>query len=310
MTLHKPLASHDRADIVSSLKAGTLEMPLGPFAARIKAREKSLIDFLFDTYRDVPVSTQLSDVTDIAIDVRAPSWFRSYFRRQVIPDPGFQVPALPLPAHMAPLAFEMGVNLVVALKCCRFVTFHAGVVANDDGGILISAGSGGGKSTLTSALMQEGYRLFSDEFALLGMEDSSLVSYPRPVSLKNESIDIVCELAGEEWVSPVLSETPKGKIAYRRARKMDIEAAGSQAPVKLILFPTFNMVGEHYANKISASEAMMRLIPSSTNYHLLGEKAYLSLSNMVKGAEAYEIAYGSTEESLTIVRDLASEVGL
>ncbi len=306
----RTLSDYDRDGIVSALRAGTLEMLLGPFATRIKGTEPSLIDFLYDTYRDVPVSASLSDVTDVAINIRPPSWFRQYIRRQVIPDPGFQVPAVPLPSHMSPLAFEMGVNLVVALKCCRLITFHAGVVASDKGAILVSAGSGGGKSTLVSALMQEGYHLFSDEFALLGMENALLASYPRPVSLKNESIDIVKELAGKEWVSPVLSGTPKGKIAYRRARPDDIENANGKAETKLILFPSFNTSGEHYASRVSSSEAMMRLIPSSTNYHLLGEAAYLSLSKMVAEAEAYEISYGSTEESLTIVRDLAAGVGL
>ncbi len=306
----KPLLGYDRVSIVSALRAGTLEMVLGPFAARITGREPALVDFLFDTYRDVPVRTSLSDVPDIAINIRPPSLTRTFFRRQVIPDPGFQVPAVPLPSSMASLAFEMGVNLVVALKCCRLVTFHAGVVTNENVSILISAGSGGGKSTLVSALMEEGYRLFSDEFALLGMSDGLLASYPRPVSLKNESIDVVRELSGSEWISPVLSGTPKGNIAYRRARSQDIESADHCSKTKLILFPRFNVSGEHFANRISSSEAMMRLIPSSTNYHLLGEKAYDALNRMVQGAEVYEIAYGSTEESLTIVRDLAEEAGL
>lgn len=309
MTTAIAIAKHDRACIERALKRGTLEMVLGPFSARIAGPEDSLINFLFDTYRDVPVRTELSDVTDLAINVRPPSLFRRYFRPQVIPDPGFQVPAVPLPRQMAPLALEMGMNLVVALKCCRFVTFHAGVVANDKGAIFMCANSGGGKSTLVSALMQDGFRLYSDEFGLLSMSDASLAAYPRPVSLKNESIDIVRTMTGGDWVSPVLSETPKGKIAYRRARAEDIAHANT-AKARLILFPTFNPAGEHYARQLTPSEAMMRLIPSSTNYHLLGEKAYTALSKMVSGAVAYEMSYRTTEESMTIVRDLAAENGL
>lgn len=310
MTDFKPLGEYDRRAIIDALAAGTLEMPLGHFTARIKAQVNTLVDFLYDTYRDVPVKTELSDVTDISIHLRAPSILRKYIRTQVIPDPGFQVPAVPLPTSMAALAFEMGVNLVVALKCCRFVSCHAGVVANEKGAIFMCANSGGGKSTLVSVLMEDGYRLLSDEFGLLCMESASLAAYPRPVSLKNVSIDIVRQLSGKEWISPELSGTPKGKIAYRRARPDDINKAHLSAPAKLILFPSFNPIGGHYARRLSVSEAVMRLIPSSTNYHLLGEKAYLALTKMVAGAEVYEIAYRSTDESLTIVRDLAVKVGL
>lgn len=305
-----PVSSYSSQELSAALKAGSLEVALGPFTARAKGEGKPLRSFLQDTYRDVMVRLSLSDVTDIALDVRAPSLLRKYIRPQVIPDPGFQVPAVPLPKSMSGLAFEMGLNLVVALKCCRFVTFHAGVVANDKGAILMSAESGGGKSTLVAALMEEGYRLYSDEFALLNMPDARLASYPRPVSLKNESIEIVRDFAGGDWVSPVISDTPKGKIAYRRARPEDITEAGETAVTKLVLFPRFEAGVRASARGLRRAEAIMRLIPSSTNYHLLGEQGFNALRKMLDGAEAFEITYGTTDDSMKMVRDLAAKVGL
>ena len=293
-----------------ALKAGSLEILLGPFSARIQGTDSSLVEFLYDAYRDVGARTELCDVTDIALKIGPPSWIRKYIRPQVICDPGFQVPVLPLPSHMSALALEMGMNLGVALKCCRYVTFHAGAVANEKGGILISADSGGGKSTLTASLMEEGYRLLSDEFGLLNMDDASLVAYPRPVSLKNQSIEIVRELSGSDWISSVLEGTPKGRIAYRRVRPGDIEGANKPATPRLILFPNYHPEGEHYARAVPSSEAMMRMIPSSINYHLLGERAYSALVRLMDTATAYEIGYKSTEQAHIIVSDLAEKHGL
>jgi len=297
-------------DIASAINEGTLEMALGPFTTQVSGKAKQLHDFFYDAYRDVPVRLQLEDVTDVSINVKPPSILRTYIRRQVVPDPGFQVPAVPLPHKLAALSFEMGLNLAIALKNCRFVTFHSGVVAGENGSILMSAASGGGKSTLVSALMEEGFRLLSDEFGILDPETGSLFPYPRPVSLKAGSIPIVNDFAGADWLTPTLTGTPKGDIAYRRARPEDISGMAEPSKARLILFPSFAAGVKPSARRMAKSETIMRLIPSSTNYHLLGEDAFNALTDMVAGAETYELIYGSTEESIMMVRDLAVKAGV
>ncbi len=304
------LSSFEREEVIEALEQGCFELKLGSFSARLTSQASEVVDFLYDAYRDVPVRTELGDVTDIALNIRAPNKFRKYFKPQVIPDPGFEVPAVPLPRKMAALSLEMGMNLSVALKSCRYLTFHAGVVANDKGSILISGASGSGKSTLTAAMMLEGYRLFSDEFGLLSLDKAELIPYPRPISLKGQSIDVVREMVGEEWVTRSLLETPKGEIAYRRARPSDIEQADTPAKAKLILFPTFLANSSPRAKKISKAETIMRLIAGATNYQLLGQAAYEALTDMVVGAQCYEVQYGNTEDCLTMVKDFAEEAGL
>ena len=307
MTMITRVSDYSRAEIRSSLHNGSLLLHLGPFAQLIAGSSEPLIDFLLDTYRDCPAELFPSDVTDVHLNLRAPNIFRRYVRQQVVPDPGFEVPAVPLPISMAPLAFEMGLNLSVALKCCRFVTIHAGVVADDAGAIVMSAESGSGKSTLTAALLEQGYRLFSDEFALVGLGDASLQAYPRPISLKEGTIPIVRELAGSDWISPVVKGSPKGDIAYRRARLSDIDQADKQAKAKLILFPQFDPGIQLSKRKLNTAEAILRLIPASTNYGLLGEQAYLAITKLFEDAVAFEISYGSTEQSLNLVAEALHE---
>jgi len=309
-SVFKPVCELSINAVRSSLLEGSLELSLGVFSMRIGGTEKSLVDFLLDTYRDVPARLGPKDVTDISVNVRAPNFFRKYIRRQVIPDPGFIVPAVPLPPRLAPLAMEMGLNLSVALKCCRMTTFHAAVVGNEEGAILISAHSGGGKSTLAAALMAEGYRLYSDEFGLLDMREGLLWPHPRPVSLKAESIEVIKELSGDEWMSPTLTGTPKGDIAYRRVRPSEIDSAAVPGEAKLILFPVFSKGCNPSAKELPKAEALMKLIPSSTNYHLLGEAAFNASINMVQNARAFEITYGNVEDSLMMARDLAGKAGL
>lgn len=300
----QPLSKFSRRDLRQALKKGSFTLYLGPFAHLIQGASDPLLDYLQDTYRDALIELEPSDVTDIHLNLDAPSLLRRFIRRQITPDPGFEVPAAPLPLSMAPLAFEMGLNLSVALKCCRFVTIHAGVVANEDGAIVMSGASGAGKSTLTAALMAQGYRLFSDEFALVSISDRLLHPYPRPISMKQETIPVIKELAGENHISPVISGTPKGNIAYRRARSDDIAAAQIPAKAQMILFPSFRSSATSEVRPLNTAEAIMNLIPASTNYTLLGEPAFQAMLELVEGVPAYEIRYGSLQQSLEIVASL------
>lgn len=302
------LSAFSQQAVERSLKRGQFVLKLGPFSHLVKANNRHLFPYLQDTYRNCDVALEPEDVTDIFLNLEAPNVIRRYVRPQVVPDPGFQIPAVPLPSSMAPLAFEMGLNLSVALKNCRFVTIHGGVVAKDKGAVLISAASGGGKSTLTAALVAQGYRLFSDEFALLGLRDYLLHPYPRPISLKQESIPIVRDLLGQESISPVLSGTPKGNIAYARPDLSSLQNAHIPEDTRLILFPAFAKEAAPMARRLNPAEAVMRLVAASTNYSLLGEPAFRAMLSLVKGARTYEITYGTTEQSVELVTDLMDQV--
>lgn len=308
MTLNR-LNTYSRRSLDSALRRGTFTLQLGPFSHMISGSSPALLDFLQDTYRDYSVEMTPGDVTEVLLNLRAPNLLRRFVRPQITPDPGFDVPAVPLPRHMAPLAYEMGMNLSVALKCCRFVNIHAGVVADEQGAIVMSAASGGGKSTLTAALMQQDYRLFSDEFALIGLDNAEVHAYPRPISLKQETIPIVRELAGADWISKPLKDTPKGDIAYYRARPDDLGKAHVPAPVKLILFPKFEKDAKPFARKLNPAEAVIRLVPASTNYSLLGERAYSALVKLVQNARAFELTYASTQQSLDLVAEITGRRG-
>ncbi|MBO6503771.1 MAG: HprK-related kinase A [Kordiimonadaceae bacterium] len=305
--MHKTVKDLNSTDLNRALKRGSFTLRLGPFSHLIKGPARHLLPHLIGMYPECQASLDPDDVTEIMLRLKAPNVFRRFIRPQISPDPGFHVPAVPLPESMAPLGFEMGLNLSVALKTCRFVTIHAGVVAKNGSAIMMSAASGGGKSTLAAALHSEGYSLFSDEFALLDLDSADVRAYPRPISLKQQSIPIVRELLGADRVSDVISDTPKGDIAYARVAAESLAENNASAPVKLILFPNFQAGAQPLARRLNPAEAIMRLVAASTNYSLLGEPAYKAIVSMVKAAQTFEITYGTTEQSVQLVEQLAGE---
>jgi len=302
-----PLASIGRREVRRALNKGTLRLHLGPFVTALRSSNRYLHDYFLDIYRDCPVSVGAGIIADYYLRVGAPNVLRRFIRPQVLPDPGFHFPTLPLPVHMAPLALEMGMNLSAALQCFRFTMFHAGVVAKGQDAVMIAAHSGGGKSTLTAAMMEAGYRLLSDEFAILRRDRVALMPYPRPVSLKNASIDVVREMAGEGALSKPLVGTPKGTVAYRRARASDIQAMDEEATPKLLIFPTFKENSSVVVSPVEPADAAMRLIAGSPNYQVVGRAAFETTMAMMDGLKAFEIRYGNTADSVKLVQDLLGE---
>jgi HprK-related kinase A len=293
------------SDIDKYLGQGLLVLSIGNFSARLQSSCASVGVHLHDVYRDYSFVKFDHQLHDQFLNVRPPNLLRGLIKRQVIPDPGFQFPAVPLPDSMGALAFEMGLNISVALKTYNRLILHAGVVANDKGGVIISAASGGGKSTLTALLMQEGFRLLSDEFGIIELNGHTLLPYPRPVSLKNASIDVIKEVAGDGWISAVIKDGPKGNVAYRRARYIDIAHACETAVPKLIVFPKFEKGATAAVNKVASADTVMRLIASSTNYQIIGEDAFRAVNHIAKQAKAYEITYGSSADALGLFRAVA-----
>ncbi|WP_262691507.1 HprK-related kinase A [Kordiimonas aestuarii] len=293
----------------AALAAGRLNLHLGPFSTALQSHSAKVTRYFCDLYRDCLVTLNEDEIVDYTLRVGAPNLLRRFVRPQIVPDPGFHFPALPLPAHMAPLALEMGMNLTAALQCFRFVMFHAGVVAKNDNAVMIAAHSGGGKSTLTAAMMEAGYRLLSDEFAILHRSRPVLQPYPRPVSLKNASIDVVQAFAGNDAVSTRLEGTPKGTIAYRRARRADVEAMNQVAVPKLLIFPHFTDGRQPGVTQVEPADAAMRLVAGSPNYQVVGEAAFESTMAMFDSLACYEISYGNTEDSVRLVEDLFQETG-
>ena len=73
--------------------------------------------------------------------------------------------------------------------------FHAGALEVDGIGVLVPGASGSGKSTLVAGLVRAGLGYLTDELAALDMATGRLVPYPKPITLKRGSFDMLSDMA-------------------------------------------------------------------------------------------------------------------
>jgi ABC-type thiamine transport system ATPase subunit len=83
-------------------------------------------------------------------------------------------------------------NWCVAGHAHHYLMLHAAVLEKNGRAVVLPGDPGAGKSTLTAALMLDGWRLLSDEITLINRRRwTARTGLARPVSLKNASINII-----------------------------------------------------------------------------------------------------------------------
>ena len=209
---------------------------------------------------------------------------------------------------MGLLSVEMAMNWQVVYGCKSHILFHAGVLERDGVGLIIPAISGSGKSTLSAGLAYDGWRFFSDEFGMLDTNSGELFPYPRPVSLKNESIAVIKEWVGnDEPFSREYEGTPKGTICYLRPPISSVENMNKPVKPRVVIHPVFNPDAKPDIKPLTKTMAFFRLVRSSANYGDIGEPAFHALAKIAEECISCEITYSSLEEGIRLVNQFIDE---
>ena len=167
-----------------------LRFRTGDFTIRLQTRLQRVIDGIALLYADFPLVDD-TGFADFHVTLDSPFNWHRLFRPQVRFMLDGRPPFQPLPIDQAFPMFEWGLNWCVSSHANSYVIIHAAVIEKAGRAAVLPAPPGSGKSTLCAALVGRGWRLLSDELTLIRVSDSAIVPLPRPISLKNGSIDVI-----------------------------------------------------------------------------------------------------------------------
>lgn len=216
-------------------------------------------------------------------------------------------PFFPLPAAQAAPMFEWGMNWCVAQRPLGWLVMHGAVLARDDGAAIVMPGfPGAGKSTLCASLaLLEGWRLLSDELTVLDPADGQLLPHPRPISLKNASIDVVAAFPGAR-LGPVYHDTRKGTVTHAACPPAAQARAGERARAAWVVFPRFEAGASLQVEPISRVEAFALISEQSFNGERMGGPGFEALCAMFDHVSCHALVYGSTAQGLEGVRRICT----
>lgn len=301
------LAALDRPQIARRLAGPGLVLRLGPYLSRIRSPLRELVASTALLYRNYAVADS-DRFADFEVRVAPTDPIRTWLKPRIIADIGTPAPFQPLPAVHAPLMLEMALNWSMATRSLDYLILHAGVVERDGRAVVIPGGSGQGKSTLTASLAAAGWRYLTDEFGIVDLDGLDVHPYPRPVSLKNESIPIIQAAAPGEVFSAVLEDTPKGQVAFMAPPGDALALADTPAAPAMIVIPDFTPDAEPDVIVVPRARAFFLLTASSVNYDRFGDRGFEAVAALVDRVPMYQLRYPDLAAAHAMIADLFADL--
>jgi HprK-related kinase A len=286
-----------RAELARRLAGEGLRLRTGPVVTSIRSIIPSVLRGIELHYARHPLEPD-DGFADFHVRVAAPAGPRRLVRPQVFFQFDGRSSFLPLPLPQAFPMLEWGLNWCVSSHCHQYVVVHAAVLARDDRAVLLPAPPGSGKSTLCAALALRGWRLLSDELALIEPESGSVCPLPRPISLKNASIDVIGAFSSEAEFGEPVRDTVKGTVAHMKPPALGVREAERLARPAWVVFPRYVPGRAATMAPLAKAQACMQLIENAFNYDVHGRRAFQVLGDVVDTSACFEFSYGRLEEAM------------
>ena len=280
-----------------------INLKIGPFVVNLSSTLPKVAENLSDLYGAYTLED--SHRVDFHIALQSPSIIRRWIRPQAIFSFDGPLPFKPLPQTQSFAMFEWGLNWCVANNAHQYLVIHSAVVEKNGKAIIFPGTPGSGKSTLCAGLVSQGWRLLSDEMALLSTETGLITPIPRPISLKNESIDIVRSFANDDiFVGTPVHDTAKGSVAHMCAPTSSVARSDEPAMPAAIIFPKYRKGANIELSPLSKGRTFIELAENSFNYHILGSTAFSVLTAMLDQCECFRLSYHNLDDAYATLGNL------
>jgi len=290
-------------DLALRLARG-LDIQTGPFVFQVRSREMAVFNGLRTLYEDFPVAQE--GVRDFHVAIRRPGNLRRWYRPQVVFQHDRETPFKPLPAGHAFASLEWGMNWCIAGYAHHFLTLHAAVLERNGRAVLLPGVPGAGKSTLTAALSLSGWRLLTDETALVDLESGLMWPVARPVNLKNKSIDVIQAFSPEAIFGDKAFDTHKGTVAHLKPSRDAVSRMDEPCPLAWVVFPRWEADSPPRLVPRPRADTFVYAAENSFNYSVLGETGFRVLERLIRAADCYDFRYGRLEDALRVFERLSS----
>jgi hypothetical protein len=185
------------------------------------------------------------------------------------------------------------------------IGLHAAAVVRGDACVLMPAAAGSGKSTLSAALMRNGYAYLADDFVLFDPMERNIVGMASCIAVKKGAWTLLAEIFPEVAGLPIHRRADDQVVRYLPPLPADPVLRNAGHRVTHIVFPQRAADTRLRVENVRQAAALARLISGAYfTAGFLRRSEVEAFADLVANADCYEIRYGDFGEAVAEVNRL------
>lgn len=297
------IADLNQKEFSYQLKHKGIYLQTGPFTVHIRTHLESVAEGIYRLYADHTLADS-DDFADFHIALNRANGIRRWLRPQVVFSFDGYKPFKPLPLEQAFPMFEWAFNWCIANHSNQYLVLHAACIEKNGQVAILPGPPGAGKSTLCATLVHNGWRLLSDELALINITTGKMHALARPVNLKNESINIIKKYIPNAVMGRTTADTIKGTVAHVKAPEASVIRMDELAEPRWIIFPRYRATTSASMKPRSKACTFIYTAENSFNYSNLGNTGFEILEQLINKIDCFDFTYSSLDEAIEIFSKL------
>jgi HprK-related kinase A len=299
------IGSVDERELRGRFDMAGVRLRLAGLCINVWTDVPTVMDQVLAMYVGHPVEAG-TGVDDCRVRLSYTSAVRRFVKRKTVVSVNGELPFAPTPIRLAYLSVEAALNWCVHKCTPSYLVLHSAVVERGGLAVILPGSSSVGKSTLCAALVTRGWRLLSDELGVLRPDDFRLQPVVRPISLKNESIELIRQWAPDSYFGPVMTGTIRGDIAFLRPPAESVARAAETTLPALIVSPRYQSGATATLRELGKIETFRMLLDHAFNYHATQRAGFDSIMRLVETCPAYSLSYGTLREAVDAMEGLVA----
>jgi hypothetical protein len=142
--------------------------------------------------------------------------------------------------------------------------------------------------------------------AMIDRDDGQVTPLARPISLKNQSVEVIRAFAPHAVFGEAAQDTHKGTVTHLRASQASVAGRQQKSRPTQLLFPRWSAGVATRLTPVPKAEAFERLAGHAFNYSLLGRLGFELTANLIDASQCWDFGYSDLADGLAALEGLKS----
>jgi hypothetical protein len=183
----------------------------------------------------------------------------------------------------------------------EFFQIHAGAVVKGGKVILLPAGHGSGKTTLTLSLTRNHYSCLSDDIVLIDPKSLSVIPFPRSFLIKDGTFK---KLAGSNLINKRNGYYCRSEDTFYFNPDVNNKLSARKIKPYAIVELKHNRRFRNELKPVNKSQMCIKLLRQSFNVHDYKRKAVTILTGLVRKSKCYSLKTNNVDDAVRLISQI------